>query len=67
MQPLLGTQILLKSADTFTVLHQIDTARFYRSNQVFKTMISGHHGITRPQVADGGTASDRECSYEYIE
>ena len=26
-----------------------------------------HHGMARPQVADGGTASDREGSCEYIE
>ena len=23
-----------------------------------------HHGMARPQVADGGTASDKEGSYE---
>jgi len=26
-----------------------------------------HHGIARPQVVDGGTASDKESSCEYIE
>jgi len=26
-----------------------------------------HHGMTRPQVADGGTASNMEGSCEYIE
>ena len=26
-----------------------------------------HHGIARPQVVDGGTASDTEGSCEYIE
>jgi hypothetical protein len=26
-----------------------------------------HHGMARPQVADGGTASDMEGSCEYIE
>jgi len=26
-----------------------------------------HHGMTRPQVADGGTPSDMEGSCEYIE
>ena len=26
-----------------------------------------HHGMARPQVADGGTASDMEGSSEYIE
>jgi len=26
-----------------------------------------HHGMARPQVADRGTASGMECSYEYIE
>jgi hypothetical protein len=26
-----------------------------------------HHGMARPQVADEGTASDMECSCEYIE
>jgi len=26
-----------------------------------------HHGMTRPQVADRGTASDKEGSCEYIE
>ena len=26
-----------------------------------------HHGIARPQVADGGTAFDMEGSREYIE
>ena len=25
-----------------------------------------HHGMARPQVADGGTASDTEGSCEYI-
>jgi hypothetical protein len=25
-----------------------------------------HHGMARPQVADGGTASDMEDSCEYI-
>ena len=28
---------------------------------------SCHHGMTRPQVADRGTASDKEGSYEKIE
>ena len=26
-----------------------------------------HHCMARPHVADGGTASDMEGSYEYIE
>jgi hypothetical protein len=26
-----------------------------------------HHGMTRPQVADGGTASNMEGSCKYIE
>ena len=26
-----------------------------------------HHGMARPQVADGGTVSNMECSCEYIE
>ena len=26
-----------------------------------------HHGMARPQVADGGTASNMEGSCEYIE
>jgi hypothetical protein len=26
-----------------------------------------HHGMARPQVADGETTSDMEGSYEYIE
>ena len=26
-----------------------------------------HHGMARPQVADGGTASDMEGSCEYVE
>ena len=26
-----------------------------------------HHGMARPQVADGGTASNMEGSYEYNE
>jgi len=26
-----------------------------------------HHGMARPQVADGGTASNMEDSWEYIE
>jgi len=26
-----------------------------------------HHGMARPQVADGGAASDMEGSCEYIE
>jgi len=26
-----------------------------------------HHGMACPQVADGGTASNMECSCEYIE
>ena len=26
-----------------------------------------HHDMARPQVADGGTASNMEGSYEYIE
>jgi hypothetical protein len=34
-----------------------------------KPMMNGrcHHGVARPQVADGGTASDMEGSCEYIE
>jgi len=28
---------------------------------------SCHHGMARPQVADGGTASDIEGSCQYIE
>ena len=27
----------------------------------------GQHGMAHPQVADGGTASNMEGSYEYIE
>ena len=30
-------------------------------------MVPCHHGMARPQVADRGTASDKEGSYEYIE
>jgi hypothetical protein len=32
-------------------------------------VISGscHYGTARPQAADGGTASDMEGTYEYIE
>jgi len=26
-----------------------------------------HYGVARPQVADGGTTSNMEGSYEYIE
>jgi hypothetical protein len=26
-----------------------------------------HHGMARPRVADGGTASNMEGSFEYIE
>jgi hypothetical protein len=26
-----------------------------------------HHGMARPQVADGGTASNMEGSFEYVE
>ena len=29
-------------------------------------MDPGHHGMTRPQIADGGTASNMEGSCEYI-
>ena len=35
----------------------------------FLTVFVGpcHHGMARPQVADGGTASNMEGSFEYIE
>jgi len=33
----------------------------------FKLLGPYHHGMARPQVADGGTASNVEGSCEYIE
>jgi hypothetical protein len=36
---------------------------FYNAAQVGPC----HHSTARPQVADGGTASDKKGSYEYIE
>ena len=34
---------------------------------LFPTMSPCHHFVARPQVADGGTASNMEGSCEYIE
>jgi hypothetical protein len=31
------------------------------------SVIAGHHGMARPQVADGGMASDMEGNCEKIE
>ena len=38
---------------------------FILENTVF--VCPCHHGMARPQVADGGTASNMEGSCEYIE
>jgi len=34
---------------------------------LFQVVGRCHHGIARPQVADRGTASDKEGSCDYIE
>ena len=41
----------------------------YLTTLLIATVLVGpcHHGTGRPQVADGGTASDMEGSCEYIE
>jgi hypothetical protein len=40
--------------------------RFQLIAEVGRISGSCHHGMTRPQVADGGTVSNMEDSYEYI-
>jgi hypothetical protein len=42
-----------------------DIVRFIKSRRIASMNVgSCHHGMERPQVADGGTASDMEGSYE---
>jgi hypothetical protein len=46
-------------------LYRLSTIIYDKGRSVFVGPC--HHGMVRPQIADGGTASDMEGSCEYIE
>ena len=52
-----------------TVTEQPTSAshHYIRNYQRNKKMVPCHHGMARLQVADGGTVSNMEGSFEYIE
>ena len=39
----------------------------FQVDEFLKCLLDCHHGMARPQVADGGTASNMEGGCEYIE
>jgi len=59
----------LRSSVGATVLIQKFLFAYARNFHQFSVHVVGscHHGMARPQVADRGTASDKEGSCEYIE